>query len=111
MDAGIFIIKPLYSKISSMPTKLGEFLGCGIPCICNSGVGDMADIVNDEDVGVVLNSFDKNEKKESILRLLELIKDPAVGSRCRKTALKYFSLEEGVNLYNSIYNSLDVKLQ
>jgi glycosyltransferase involved in cell wall biosynthesis len=111
MDAGIFMIKPLFSKISSMPTKLGEFLGCGVPCVCNSGVGDMADIVNDRGVGIVLNSFDKNEKKESILHLLKLIKDPAVKNRCRETALEYFSLEEGVVLYNSIYNSLDAKLQ
>ena len=111
MDVGLFIIKPLYSKISSMPTKLGEFLGCGVPCICNSGVGDMADIVNDRGVGIVLNSFDKNEKKESILHLLKLIKDPAVKNRCRETALEYFSLEEGVVLYNRIYNSLDAKLQ
>ena len=111
MDVGLFIIKPLYSKISSMPTKLGEFLGCGVPCICNSGVGDMADIVNDRGVGIVLNSFDINEKKESILHLLKLIKDPAVKNRCRETALEYFSLEEGVVLYNSIYNSLDAKLQ
>ena len=111
MDVGLFIIKPLYSKISSMPTKLGEFLGCGVPCICNSGVGDMADIVNDKGIGIVLNSFDINEKKESILHLLKLIKDPAVKNRCRETALEYFSLEEGVVLYNRIYNSLDAKLQ
>ena len=111
MDVGLFIIIPLYSKISSMPTKLGEFLGCGVPCICNSGVGDMADIVNDKGIGIVLNSFDINEKKESILHLLKLIKDPAVKNRCRETALEYFSLEEGVVLYNSIYNSLDAKLQ
>jgi len=110
MDVGLFIIKPLYSKIASMPTKLGEFLGCGVPCICNIGVGDMADIVNDRGVGVVLNSFDKNEKKESILHLLKLIKDPTVKNRCRETALDYFSLEAGVDLYNSIYNSLDAKL-
>jgi glycosyltransferase involved in cell wall biosynthesis len=109
MDAGIFIIKPLYSKISSMPTKLGEFLGCGIPCVCNSGVGDMAEIVNNENVGVVLNSFDKSKKKESIVRLLELVKDPETKYRCREAALRYFSLKDGINSYKNIYHSLDVK--
>jgi glycosyltransferase involved in cell wall biosynthesis len=109
MDVGLFIIKPLYSKISSMPTKLGEFLGCGVPCICNSGVGDMADIINNKRVGVVLDSFDKDKKKESILHLLELIKDSKIKNRCREAALEYFSLEDGVNLYNNVYNSLDVK--
>jgi glycosyltransferase involved in cell wall biosynthesis len=107
MDIGLFIIKPLYSKISSMPTKLGEFLGCGVPCVCNNGVGDMADIVNDENVGVVLNNFDKKEKKENILRLLRLIKDPKTKNRCREVALKYFSLKDGIHLYNNIYYSLD----
>ena len=107
MDVGLFIIKPLYSKISSMPTKLGEFLGCGGPCICNSGVGDMADIVNNEKVGIVLNSFDSIEKKESVLSLLELIKDPNIKERCRKTALQYFSLNNGISSYNNIYHLLD----
>jgi glycosyltransferase involved in cell wall biosynthesis len=106
MDVGIFIIKSSYSKISSMPTKLGEFLGCGVPCICNSGVGDMADIVNDERVGIVLNNF---EEKESVFRLLELIRDSKTKDRCREAALKYFSLEDGVDLYKNIYHSLDVK--
>jgi glycosyltransferase involved in cell wall biosynthesis len=107
MDAGLFIIKPLYSKISSMPTKLGEFLGCGVPCICNSGVGDMAEIVNNEKVGIVLNGFDKGDKKESIVRLLRLIKNPKTQERCREAALKYFSLKDGINAYNNIYRLLD----
>ncbi len=107
MDAGLFIIKPLYSKVSSMPTKLGEFLGCGVPCICNSGVGDMAEIVNNGKVGVVLNSFDGSEKKKSVLHLLELIKNPNTKNRCRETALKYFSLNDGIDSYKEIYRLLD----
>ena len=107
MDAGLFIIKPLYSKVSSMPTKLGEFLGCGVPCICNSGVGDMAEIVNNGKVGVVLNSFDGSEKKKSVLHLLELIKNPNTKDRCRETALKYFSLNDGIDSYKEIYRLLD----
>jgi glycosyltransferase involved in cell wall biosynthesis len=107
MDVGIFMIKPLYSKMASMPTKLGEFLGCGVPCICNSGVGDMSQIVDGEHVGVVLKSFNQDEKKESIDCLLELINNPETKKRCRKTALKYFSLEQGIQQYESIYCSLD----
>ena len=107
MDIGLFMIKPLYSKIASMPTKLGEFLGCGVPCVCNDGIGDMTDIINSGKVGIVLNSFDKVEKEESIARLLKLIKNPKTKQRCRETALKNFSLEDGVDSYNKIYHSLD----
>src|SRR5437868_6864394 len=31
MDVGIFFIRPVYSKIGSAPTKLGEFLASGVP--------------------------------------------------------------------------------
>ena len=59
MDAGVFFIKPLFSKQASAPTKLGEFLGCGIPCLANRGVGDMAEILEGEGVGMALHQFDE----------------------------------------------------
>lgn len=32
IHAGVFYIKPVFSKRASAPTKFGEFLGCGVPC-------------------------------------------------------------------------------
>ena len=109
MDVGLFMIKPLYSKIASMPTKLGEFLACGIPCVGNSGVGDMADIIVNERVGVILNSFEKDEKIKCVSDLLELINDADHKKRCVKTAFQYFSLKNGVESYKKIYQSLNDK--
>ena len=43
MSAGAALIKPTYSKLASAPTKLAEYLGCGVPCLGNAGVGDMTD--------------------------------------------------------------------
>ena len=106
MDVGIFFIKPAYSKMSSAPTKLGEFLGCGIPCLSNTKVGDMAVILNDEKVGVALDSFDETSMKLGIEELMTLLNDPEIRERCRSTALKYFSLDIGVRSYNHIYNRL-----
>ena len=106
MDVGIFFIKPVYSKMSSAPTKLGEFLGCGIPCLSNTKVGDMAVILNDEKVGVALDSFDETSMKLGIEELMTLLNDPEIRERCRSTALKYFSLDIGVRSYNHIYNRL-----
>ena len=106
MDVGIFFIKPVYSKMSSAPTKLGQFLGCGIPCLSNTKVGDMAVILNDEKVGVALDSFDETSMKLGIEELMTLLNDPEIRERCRSTALKYFSLDIGVRSYNQIYNRL-----
>ena len=33
MSAGMALIKPVYSKIASAPTKMAEYLGCGVPCV------------------------------------------------------------------------------
>lgn len=106
MNAGIFFIKPVFSKQASAPTKLAEFLGCGIPCLGNAGVGDMAEVLEGEQVGVALKAFDEASMTEALLQFLQLIADPAISERCVAAAQGHFSLDEGVNRYRSIYNQL-----
>ena len=106
MDAAIFIIKPAYSKLASAPTKFGEFLGCGVPCMCNTNVGDMADILDAEQVGVALTNFSEKEIKNGIARLIELTHESDIKQRCNKAAVQHFSLEQGVTEYDRIYNEL-----
>jgi glycosyltransferase involved in cell wall biosynthesis len=107
MDAGIFYIKPLFSKRSSSPTKFGEFLGCGKPCISNFGVGDTESVLNKENVGVVLKNFSDNEHVEGVKKILKLVREKDVQKRCVRVAKEYFSLEIGVNKYNNIYKKLE----
>ena len=106
IDAGIFFIKPVYSKMASAPTKLGEFLGCGVPCLGNYGVGDMGSILESEEVGVALKSFDEPAIRQAIDRLLRLTHTPGISARCRGAAVSFFSLEQGVAQYRAIYNDL-----
>ncbi|WP_417910628.1 glycosyltransferase [Candidatus Electronema sp. PJ] len=109
MDAGIFFIKPVYSKKASAPTKLGEFLGCGVPCLSNSGVGDLAALFADEQVGVVLEQFGEPEMHEALSKLLQLTQQPDIKVRCRQVALRYFALDDGVARYQHIYDQLASK--
>jgi len=106
MDAGIFFIKPVFSKQASAPTKLAEFLGCGIPCLSNAGVGDMADVLEGEGVGIALTSFDEASINAGLQRLLRLVADPNTQARCVAVAHNHFSLSEGVARYRSIYERL-----
>jgi glycosyltransferase involved in cell wall biosynthesis len=106
MTAGTAIIRPVFSKISSAPTKLAEYLGCGVPCLGNVGVGDMASILEDNRVGVALTEFNENERMNAVTRLLALVEDPELADRCRETALRMFSLEGGVAAYRDIYRTL-----
>lgn len=103
MNAGIFFIKPVFSKRASAATKLGEFLGCGIPCLSNDGVGDMTEILETNAVGVVLREFTPEAQAVAVQKFLELIEDPQVSDRCVATAQRYFSLKQGVEKYKKIY--------
>ena len=106
MDAGIFFIRQVFSKQASAPTKLAEFLGCGVPCLGNAGVGDMAEVLEGERVGVALKSFDEAALTNGLQALLQLAADPATVSRCVAAAQKHFSLDEGVRRYAAVYGQL-----
>lgn len=107
MSAGIFFIRPTHSKQASSPTKLAEFLGCGVPCLSNDGVGDMSALLNSERVGVVVKSFDDEELKRALVQLLDLCAESGVSTRCIAAAKSNFSLDEGITRYQRIYELLD----
>lgn len=106
MDAGLMLIKPCFSKLASAPTKLAEYLGCGVPCFGNVGVGDVEATLETNRVGVTIRSFDQSEIDEAVERMLILLDDPQVSLRCRATAEKLFSLDDGARKYAEIYASL-----
>jgi glycosyltransferase involved in cell wall biosynthesis len=106
MDAGIFFYTPTFSKKGTSPTKMGEFLACGIPCLSNAAVGDVKSILEGNSVGIAIDSFDTEEKQQAIESLLALHSDPEIVERCRSVAESYYSLEAGVNKYDEIYRSV-----
>lgn len=106
MNAAVFFIKPVFSKQASAPTKLGELLGCGVPCLSNTGVGDMAEILEGDGVGVTVDTFDSPTLVRGLERLLSLAKDPGIPDRCTASARQHFSLDRGVELYRSVYQAV-----
>jgi glycosyltransferase involved in cell wall biosynthesis len=102
-DINISFIKPVYSKISSSPTKLGEVLSMGIPVIVNSGVGDVREIVEKADAGYVIQGFDPVEFEKAIQFIPKLReKSPAA---IRAAAEIVYSLERGIQLYLNSYKA------
>ncbi|HZC37358.1 MAG TPA: glycosyltransferase [Sphingomicrobium sp.] len=107
MSAAMALIKPAYSKIASAPTKLGEYLGCGVPCLGNVGVGDVGEVLEGHRVGVAVRDFSDAHLRESLSRLVTLARDETVQQRCRDAALELFSLERGTASYDAIYREMD----
>jgi glycosyltransferase involved in cell wall biosynthesis len=108
IDAGIFFIKPVLSKSASCPTKLGEFLACGKPCLANSNVGDVEAVLTETKTGVCLHQFSDAAYREALQDLMGLVNDLETESRCTNAARQYFSLEKGVLIYDRIYRDLTI---
>ncbi len=106
MDVGVFYIRSCFSKKASAPTKMAEFLGCGVPCIANSGVGDIERIFLEDQVGVTLDHFSRDAHNSGVSDLLELASSAETRNRCRRSAEKRISVKMGVAAYDGIYQSL-----
>ena len=106
MDAGMFFIKPVFSKKGSAATKLAEFLACGVPVVINDGIGDSGEIVRDKRVGIVLPQVDRAAFDESYERVRALFGDTESRRRCRDVAVELFDAGAGAAQYEAIYREL-----
>jgi glycosyltransferase involved in cell wall biosynthesis len=104
-DAGIFFIKPVFSKIASSPVKHGEMLGCGLPVVINSGIGDMDRIIKNTGTGVILEDWQIESMQKAANYLIHLI-EKKNASYYRSVAKQYYSLEAASHKYASIYSIL-----
>ena len=94
------------SELGRSPTRMAEVLGCGLPIIANDGVGDVASIVQKNNVGVIVKGSSKLAFKKALEDLNILLADPYLSTRCRHTAESIFSLKAGTEAYSKIYFSI-----
>jgi glycosyltransferase involved in cell wall biosynthesis len=103
-DMAISFIKPYYSKQASSPTKIAEYLACGLPVISNRGIGDLDDQLTQDGVGVLVDSFDAASYRAAITEI-RLLGD--VSERCRESARRRFDLVTvGGPGYRRLYKNL-----
>jgi glycosyltransferase involved in cell wall biosynthesis len=104
---GLSFRKPTFSQIAASPTKIPEYLAAGLPVVCNSGVGDVDDLVRGERVGVIVNRFAGDEYLRASRQVEELFAEADLEQRCRETARKHFDLcEVGGVRYQRLYQRL-----
>jgi glycosyltransferase involved in cell wall biosynthesis len=106
-DAGIAFIKPCLSKISSSPTKLGEYLAGGLPVVSGPGIGDVDELLSEDTVGVVVDEFTPDAYRGAARRLRELLGDSTTPERCRALARRRLSLDAvGIPRYDQVYRGV-----
>ena len=100
----IFFILPVFSKKASSPTKMGEIMNLGIPVICNVGVGDVDEIMNECMPELLIKEFTKNEYQRVIDLIINHYKPNQ--KRIIETSHNYYSLEKGIRKYKEVYKSI-----
>jgi len=111
-DLAFCFIKPAYSKLSSSPTKIGEYLAAGLPVVCNSGIGDIDELLSTDRVGLLVRDFTQNSYTQALDDAERLVKEEDIAERCRQSARKHFDLRTiGGARYLEVYRRLGASLQ
>lgn len=104
---GVSFRKPTFAQIAASPTKIPEYLAAGLPVICNSGIGDMDELVEQAGVGVVLRTFDDDAYEDAAVKALALARDASIQERAKKIARQNFDLVTvGGRCYVDVYRRL-----
>lgn len=104
-NLGVCFIKPAFSKVASSPTKLGELLCMGIPVVCNKGIGDTDEIIQNLEAGSLCDPFNEQSMQEAILSILQL-HEKGKFHGLRNRAVSFFKLDRGVEIYSGVYHQL-----
>lgn len=106
-DVALSFIKTCYSKQSSSPTKIAEYLASGLPVISNSGIGDLDEVIETDRVGVIVRELNRAGYQAALAAVEQLLTEPDLATRCRASALKRFDLAAvGGVRYRRLYHQL-----
>jgi glycosyltransferase involved in cell wall biosynthesis len=102
-DAGIAFKQATFSAKACSPTKLGEMLALELPVVTNSGVGDVAQVIEETGAGVAIEGFTADLYQQAIDRLDALKPDM---ERWRAASRRWFDLDAGIQGYDAIYRRI-----
>ncbi len=103
-DINVSFIKPVFSKLSSSPTKLGEVLSMGIPVIANTGVGDVEEVIRHSGGGITINKFNEREYERIVEAIPQLLAVNPIEIRNNISGI--YDLNHGVEMYRQAYNQV-----
>jgi len=111
-DIGISFIKPCYSKQSSSPTKIAEYLASGLPVICNAGIGDLDKLIEGNKVGSLVSDFTPAAYLRALNEIDIMRSDQTSAERLRDVARQEFDLVGvGRTRYRRLYERLGKRSQ
>ena len=100
-DIMINFLTTSYARLATSPTRNAESFACGVPVICNQGIGDVDKHTKILDSGLTIPNF------QDFSLLIAIEKFEAIrskgGSRLRNESKKIFALEIAEERYKNVY--------
>ena len=91
-DIAISFIKPCFSKQSSSPTKIAEYLASGLPIVCNAGVGDLDQLIAGKGTGVLLRELNDTAYLNALSEIDRMRQEEKLAERLHDVARREFDL-------------------
>ncbi len=107
IDLGVFFYEWKKTHVSSVPTRMGDFLACGVPCISDVSGAGILEILEKEGVGVALRDHGVASIDAAAAKGISLASNIEIRRKCVEVAQQCFSLETGVSTYERVYRDLE----
>jgi len=109
-DIGLSAVSPTPSQKFRSPTKVAEYLLCGLPYITCEGVSEDDIYAIKHNVGAVVKSFDENHIIESIFQIQNLLNEEKVSirERCRNVGISYRGKSNIDQLFQQFFREIYV---
>ncbi|HEX7017066.1 MAG TPA: hypothetical protein VF191_16270, partial [Cyclobacteriaceae bacterium] len=108
-DLGVTAIPPTPSQKYRSPTKVAEYLMCGLPYITVAGVSEDDIIATEYDVGVVVKDFSENSISAAIPAIVDFLKRDRTEMirHCREVGIMYRGKANVDRILKSIFSELE----
>lgn len=109
-DLALSFVKATFATTSRSPTKIPEYLICGVPIVSNSGVGDVDEQLIEDKVGVIIKDFSADSYNKAVGEIDDLRSAGDLAEKCQKSAMERFDIEKiGGARYRKLYRRLLTK--
>jgi glycosyltransferase involved in cell wall biosynthesis len=105
-DIGLCFYRPGFARLACSPTRFAEYLAAGMPVAVTPAIGDLEEIVEREQVGVVVREEDEASLGVAASTLRRMASNEDTVARCRRVAAEYFDVNIGAQRYSEIYRRL-----
>jgi glycosyltransferase involved in cell wall biosynthesis len=106
MNIGLCIIWPMHNSVDSYPTKLFEYMSCGLPII-TSNFKLYRSVVEENGCGICVDPLNPLELKNAVLEIhRDVKKSELMGENGKKAVSEKYIWESQIPLLSGVYSRL-----